>query len=160
MTASQPVCVTMAQASSGVRMSPLPITGIFTASLIAAIHSQRAFPLYPCSRVRACNATAASPHDSAMRASSTQTISSSLHPARNFTVNGTFTAGLTASKMRRNRMFVFIKMEVALGLLVLLAEHAIGRGELSHDQPTAIQVADEPPEDRVGNAGHRRQHSG
>ena len=45
MTASQPVCVTMAQASSGVRMSPLPITGIFTASLTAAIQSQRACPL-------------------------------------------------------------------------------------------------------------------
>ena len=53
MTASQPVCVTMAQASSGLRMSPLPITGILTASFTAAIHSQRAVPLYPISRVRA-----------------------------------------------------------------------------------------------------------
>ena len=33
---------TMAAASSGVRMSPLPMTGIFTASLTCAIHSQRA----------------------------------------------------------------------------------------------------------------------
>src|SRR5271156_3352795 len=57
-------------------------------------------------------------------------------------------------------MFVFIEMEVALGLLVLLAEHAIGRGELGHDQPAATQVANEPPEHRIGNAGHRRQHSG
>ena len=45
ITASQPVWVTMAQASSGERMSPLPITGIFTASFTAAIHSHRALPL-------------------------------------------------------------------------------------------------------------------
>src|SRR5580658_5857662 len=51
-------------------------------------------------------------------------------------------------------------MEIALGLLVLLAEHAIGRGELGHDQPAPTQVADETPEDRVSNASHRRQHSG
>ena len=45
MTASQPVCAIMAQASSGVRMSPLPMTGILTACFTAAIHSQRAVPL-------------------------------------------------------------------------------------------------------------------
>src|SRR5262249_22048829 len=45
ITAPQPVWVTIAQASSEERMPPLPITGIFTASFTAAIHSQRAFPL-------------------------------------------------------------------------------------------------------------------
>src|SRR5580698_4482862 len=56
-------------------------------------------------------------------------------------------------------MLVFIEMKIAFSLLVLLAEHAISRGELGHDQPTSAQVADEPPENRVSNTGHRRQHS-
>ena len=45
MTASHPVCATIAHASSGERMSPLPITGILMACFTDAIHSQRAFPL-------------------------------------------------------------------------------------------------------------------
>jgi len=50
ITASQPVCVTMAQASSGVRMSPLPMTGILTACFTAAIHPSERCPLYPARR--------------------------------------------------------------------------------------------------------------
>jgi hypothetical protein len=49
-------------------------------------------------------------------------------------------------------MLVFVEMEIALGLLVLLAEHAVGRSELGHDQTAAAEVADEAPEDRVGNS--------
>ena len=80
-------------------MSPLPITGIATACFTLAIHSQRAWPLYPCSRVRACRATAFSPSASAIRASSTQTMSASFQPRRNFTVKGIVTALRTARKI-------------------------------------------------------------
>src|SRR5580700_3640231 len=55
-------------------------------------------------------------------------------------------------------MLVVIEMEIALSLLVLGAEHAVGRGELGHDQPASAQVADEAPEDCVGDAGHRREY--
>ena len=47
MTASQPVCSAMRTASSGILMSPLPITGIFTASFTARITSSRRFPHIP-----------------------------------------------------------------------------------------------------------------
>ena len=53
-------------------------------------------------------------------------------------------------------MLVFIEMEITLGLLVLLAKHAVGRGELSHDEPAAAEVADEAAEDCVSNAGSRK----
>ena len=88
ITASQPVCCTIRTASSGVMMSPLPITGIFTAAFTSAMRVQSAWPLYPCSRVRGCRATACSPQSSASRAICTATNSLSLHPARNFMVEG------------------------------------------------------------------------
>ena len=99
ITASHPVFSTIAAASSGVRTSPFPITGIDTASFTAAIHSHRACPVYPSSRVRACSATAFNPQSSAIRANSTQTIFASFHPIRNFTVNGIETAPRTALKI-------------------------------------------------------------
>ena len=61
---------------------------------------------------------------------------------------------IAAEKLRRNRVLVFVEVEIALGLLVLLAEHAVGRGELGHDQAASAQVADEAAEDGVGDAGH------
>jgi len=42
---SQPVSRTMRTASSGVRMSPLPITGILTAAFTSAMRVQSACPL-------------------------------------------------------------------------------------------------------------------
>ena len=44
ITASQPVRFTMRTASSGVTISPLPITGIFTAALTSAMRDQSALP--------------------------------------------------------------------------------------------------------------------
>jgi hypothetical protein len=44
MTPSHPVSATMRTASSGVTMSPLPITGIFTAAFTSAIRRQSARP--------------------------------------------------------------------------------------------------------------------
>src|SRR5260370_20592849 len=57
-------------------------------------------------------------------------------------------------------MLVFVEMQVTFGFLVLLAEHAVGRGELGHDQAAAAQVADEAAEDGVGDAGHGSQDCG
>ena len=45
MTASQSVSATMRTASSGVMMSPLPMTGILTASFTSAMRVQSALPL-------------------------------------------------------------------------------------------------------------------
>ena len=78
----------MRTASTGVRISPFPITGIFTAAFTSAMRDQSALPLYPCSRVRGCNATACRPQSSARRAMFTVTSSRSFHPARNFMVKG------------------------------------------------------------------------
>ena len=64
---------------------------------------------------------------------------------------------IAAEKLRRNRVLVFIEVEIALGLLIFLAEHAVGRGELGHDQAASAQVADEAAEDGVGDAGHGRE---
>ncbi len=55
-------------------------------------------------------------------------------------------------------MLVFIEMEIALGLLVLLAEYAVGRGELGHDEAASAQVADEAAENRIRDAGHGSEH--
>ena len=44
--------------------------------------------------------------------------------------------------------------------LVLGAEHAVGRGELGHDQAAAAQIADEAAEDGIGDARHGREHGG
>src|SRR4051812_37893364 len=54
-------------------------------------------------------------------------------------------------------MLVFVKMQVTAADL-LVAQHAVRRGELSHDQPAAAVTADEPPEYGIGHACHRRQH--
>jgi len=75
ITPSQPVSATMAMASSGVRMSPLPTTGIFTASFyrgnpfpacIAAVSLFRA--------CGACSATPFRPQSAAILARGTQTM--------------------------------------------------------------------------------------
>ena len=57
-------------------------------------------------------------------------------------------------------MLVFVEMEIALGLLIFLAEDAVGRGELGHDQAASAKVADEAAEDGVGDAGHGGEDGG
>ena len=70
ITPSQPVVESIATASSGVRTSPLPITGIASASLSRAIGSQRALPRKPWRAVRPCIATASAPSPWQIRPSS------------------------------------------------------------------------------------------
>ena len=65
---------------------------------------------------------------------------------------------IAAKKLRQDRMLVFIEMQIALGLLIFLTQHAVRRGELCHDQSAAAKVADKAAEDGVGDAGHRREH--
>ena len=67
------------------------------------------------------------------------------------------TLRIAAKKLRRNRMLVLVEMQIALGLLVLRAKHAVGRSELGHDQPASAQVANEASEYRVSNARHGSQ---
>src|SRR5450432_910202 len=51
-------------------------------------------------------------------------------------------------------------MQVTLRLLIFFAQNAVGRSELGHDQPAAVEVADEAAKDRVGDAGHGREDGG
>ena len=89
MTASQPVSRTMRTASSGVTISPLPITGILTAAFTSAM--RRPIGLARCSPARACADAAPRPAGRNPRPGApcrTATSSRSFHPARNFMVNG------------------------------------------------------------------------
>ena len=61
---------------------------------------------------------------------------------------------IAAEELRRDRVFVFVEVEIALSLLIFFAEHTVSRGELSHDQAASAQVANEAAEDGVGDAGH------
>src|ERR1039457_6057599 len=42
----------------------------------------------------------------------------------------------------------------------LVAQYAVGRGELSHDEAATAEILDEAAEDGVGDAGHGREHGG
>ncbi len=57
-------------------------------------------------------------------------------------------------------MLVFIKVKVALGLLVFGAKHAVGRGELGHDQAAAAQIANEAAKHCIGDPSHGSEHRG
>src|SRR5579871_6146259 len=57
-------------------------------------------------------------------------------------------------------MLIFIKVQVALGFFILGAKHTVGRGELGHDQAASTEIADESPEDGVGDSGHRSKDRG
>src|ERR1700692_1008964 len=57
-------------------------------------------------------------------------------------------------------MLVFIEVQIALGLLVFLAEHAVRRRELGHDQAAAPQVADKAAEHGIGDASHGCENRG
>ena len=68
--------------------------------------------------------------------------------------------GIAAEKLGRDRVLVFVEVEIALGLLIFLAQNSVGRGELGHDETASAEVADEAAEDGVGDAGHGREDSG
>jgi hypothetical protein len=90
----------MRTTSSGALMSPLPITGMSSASTTAAISSQRACPVYICVRVRACSVNAFAPASCMRSAIPTGSRVSSLQPERVFTVTGRCVAPTTARMMR------------------------------------------------------------
>src|SRR5579863_2676005 len=64
---------------------------------------------------------------------------------------------ISAEDLRGNRPFLFGVIQEALGLDIL-SEHALARDKLRHDQTAAPQSLDETAEDRIRNAGHRRQN--
>ncbi len=66
--------------------------------------------------------------------------------------------GIAAEELRRDGVLVAIERQVLLGLLVLVADDAVGRGELGHHQTAAAQIADEAAEDGIGDPGHGREH--
>src|SRR5579885_2767108 len=51
-------------------------------------------------------------------------------------------------------------MEIALGLLILLAQNPVGRGEFSHDEAASAKVANKTAEDRVSDTSHWCENSG
>ena len=65
---------------------------------------------------------------------------------------------IAAEELRRDGMLVAVEREVALGLLVLVADDAVGRGELGHHESAAAEIADEAAEDGVGDSGHGCEH--
>ena len=89
MTAAQPVASIIARASARLRTSPLPITGIATASTTLAMISHGARPLYCCERVRGWTVIASTPSPSAMRAISTAFTVWSSQPPRILIVKST-----------------------------------------------------------------------
>ena len=56
-------------------------------------------------------------------------------------------------------MLVFIEVQVA-SADALVAEHAVGGGELGHDQAASAEILDEAAEDGVGDAGHGGEDGG
>ena len=79
-------------ALTGSLMSPLPKTGIDTASLARRIQLQSASPFRCWARVRPCTVNAFAPSRSKSRAFSTIRIESWSHPSRVLTVTGNSTA--------------------------------------------------------------------
>src|SRR6266852_3498055 len=64
-----------------------------------------------------------------------------------------------AKELGRDRVLVFVEMKVA-SPNAKIAQDAVGRGELGHNQAASAEVLDEAAEDGVGNAGHGREHGG
>src|SRR6266478_3308501 len=56
-------------------------------------------------------------------------------------------------------MLVFVEVQIA-SADTLVAEHAVGRGELGHNQPASAEILDEAAKDGVGDAGHGSEHGG
>ena len=55
-------------------------------------------------------------------------------------------------------MLVFVKMQVAFGLLIFGAQDAVRRSELGHDESASAKIADEAAEYGVGDASHGGKH--
>ena len=55
-------------------------------------------------------------------------------------------------------MFVSVEVKIVLGLLVFVANNAVGRCELGHHQAAAAQIANETAEDGIRHASHGREH--
>ena len=99
MSPSAPVRDSTRRASRGVRTSPLAITGMSTAVLMAATVSYSAQPRNAHARVRPCTAMAAIPLSAAMRAMVTPFLRCGEIPVRIFSVTGTSTALVTAVRI-------------------------------------------------------------
>ena len=97
-------------------MSPLATTGMRSAAFTAAMVSYSAWPRKPCSRVRPCTVTSATPASSAARASATALRSLSRRPLRIFSVTGTPRGAHAAPRPRT--------MASASGSLLISAEPA------------------------------------
>ncbi len=68
--------------------------------------------------------------------------------------------GIAAEELRGDGVLVAVEGEVALGLLVFVADDAVGGGELGHHEAASAEIADEAAEDGVGDAGHGREDGG
>ncbi|MNY23516.1 hypothetical protein D3C86_1571850 [compost metagenome] len=77
------------RASSGVKMSPLPMTGMRSVRLTSPIRSQSALPEYCCTAVRPWIQTASAPHSWAILAISNTVRAPTSQPRRILTVMGT-----------------------------------------------------------------------
>jgi hypothetical protein len=56
-------------------------------------------------------------------------------------------------------MLVFVEMKIAAPN-AQVAQDAVSRGELGHDQTASAKVLDKAAEDGVGDPGHGRKHGG
>jgi len=72
--------------------------------------------------------------------------------------------GVGTEKLAGNGMLFGFEIEIAEVAVVLLrgagADYAVRAGELRHEQAAAALVADEAPEDGVGDACHGREDGG
>ena len=112
-------------ASSGVLISPLPITQILTASLTAFIIFRSAKPLYACFFVLAWTVIALMPQSSAILAISTALMLSSSQPERIFTLTGREVAFTTAFIIAPESSGIFISAEPSPFFIILVAGHPI-----------------------------------
>ena len=96
MTKSTPVSSYILLQETASMTSPLPMTGMDTASFTLRIISQSALGAYICWRVRPWMHSAAAPFSSMILANSTALTEFSSQPLRNFTVTGSSTAEETA----------------------------------------------------------------
>ena len=112
-------------ASSAVKTSPFPITGILTLCFTLAIISQSALPSYICCLVLPCIAIASAPADSITLANSTAFIFSLSNPFLNLTVTGFVETFFIASTIFPASFGSFNNAEPSPFLVILLAGHPI-----------------------------------
>ena len=125
MTASQPVVSSIFAAAAGESTSPLPMTGMETASFTCRMISQSAGGAYISSRVRPWTVTAEAPASSQIFAISTALTEFLSQPLRIFTVTGTGTARTTAETIARQSRGLFMRAEPEPLLAILGAGQPI-----------------------------------